>query len=219
VKRVFCLLLPAAALLAPPVLATGPSTPPDLSDRSHELLDYTCANDLGERRVTLFGNGTVRVRDGLGGKTTMTLGEIPPDRMEGYVRRLGAEDLTEVDETRLGPEGSWVEHCRVILSTGDRPRRYDFGRYDSLPMALAALVRVADEVAAHALPLDQLPSGYQPRKGDVLRRVDGAVFEIVAFSAVGQGIELSGRDQPLTLYVRPDELRGLFDALLSRRAP
>jgi hypothetical protein len=202
---------PAAGGLAP----TSPA-----GDRSVELLDYRCESELGRRQVTLFANGTVRLWEGLREDPRMTLGELSPEELQGYLRRLRGEDLSEVDATREGPEGSWVERCVLVLSLAEsRPRRYAFGRYDSLPLALSSLVRVADEVAARALPLDELPVQYEPRSGDVLRRVDGALFEIVGFTTDGQGIELVGRDQPLTLYLQPGDLRGLFEALVSRRNP
>ena len=189
-------------------------------DRSRELLDYRCENDLGRRQVTLFANGTVRLWDGLHASARMTLGELSPPELEGYLRRLQAADLSEVDESREGPEGSWIERCGIVLDLpGDRPRRYAFGRYDSLPLALAGVVRIADEIGTRTLPLDGLPVGYVPRPGDVLRRADGELFEIVSFTTDGKGLELLGRDQPLTLYLRPEDLRGLFDALVSRRAP
>jgi hypothetical protein len=213
-------------LEAPPLrgAATAPTPAPWAAvpgaDRSREVLDYRCESELGRRQVTLFANGTVRLWDGLHEAPRMTLGELAPEELQGYLRRLRSEDLSEVDETREGPDGSWVERCRLVLELpGQARRQYAFGRYDSLPLALSALVRVADELGARTLPLDQLPAGYTPRPGDVLRRADGALFEVVAFTTDGQGVELLGRDQPLTLYLRPDDLRGLFDALVSRRSP
>lgn len=208
------------ALVTTVAAAAAGATSADPADRSREVLDYRCENELGKRQVTLFANGTVRLWEGLREAPVMTLGELSPDELDGYLRRLRGEDLSEVDETREGPEGTWVERCLLVVSLADeRPRRYAFSRYDSLPLALSSLVRIAEEIGARTLPLDQLPVGYAPRSGDVLRRVDGALFEVIGFTSDGQGIELMGRDQPLTLYLRPDDLRGLFAALVSRRAP
>ena len=192
----------------------------ELGDRSHELLDYRCENELGKRQVTLFGNGTIRLWEGLVEDPQMTLGELTPDKLESYVRRLRAEDLSEVDAAHYGVEGAWVERCSLALDLpGDQPRRYTFGRYDALPLALSALVRVADELAERTLPGSQLPLGYEPRAGDVLRRADGVLFEIVGFTGDGMGVELAGTEQPLTLYLRPDDLRSQFESLVSRRDP
>jgi hypothetical protein len=62
-----------------------------------------------------------------------------------------------------------------------------------------------------------LPDGYRPRRGDVLRRVDETLFEVVGFTSDGKGVELQGVDQPLTLYLAPEDLHTLFTALVDRR--
>jgi hypothetical protein len=216
---VAAMLLAAAAAAAATAGAAAP--PPAASaDRSRELLDQRCESELGLRRVTLFANGTVRLWDGLHESQLMTLGELGPSELEGYVNRLAEVDLSEVDETREGPDGSWVERCVLVLSLPDsRPHRFAFSRYDSLPLALGTLVRIADELSTRTLPLDGLPVGYMPKPGDVLRRVDGELFTIVAFTTDGQGVELIGRNQPLTLYLRREDLRGMFDTLVKRRTP
>jgi hypothetical protein len=197
-----------------------PSIPPEETvpgSRSHELLDHDCSSTLGRRRVTLFANGTVRVWDGLRTSPRMTLGELGPDELAAFVRRLRELDFSEVAPV-AGTEGEWVERCTLDLALPGAPARtYGFGRYDALPLALATAVHVAGELATKALPLDRLPVGYEPRPGDMLRRVDGVLFEVMRRTADGKGIELRGKEQPLVLYVRPEDLRAEFDALVSRR--
>lgn len=200
-----------------PMRPQAPETETAPGDRSHELLDYECRSELGRRRVTLFANGTVRVWDGLHESQRMTLGELGPDELAAFVRRLRAEDFSEVAPA-AGTEGEWVERCAMRLALAGQPsRQYAFGRYDSLPLALASTVRLADEIALVALPLDRLPAGYEPRPGDVLRRVDGVLFEVLRRTADGHGLELLGKEQPLVIFVRPEDLRAEFDALVSRR--
>ena len=192
-----------------------PETRP--GDRSHELLDLECRSELGRRRVTLFANGTVRVWSGLHESQRMTLGELGPSELAAFVRRLRAENFSEVAPV-AGTEGEWVERCTLELELpGEPARRYAFGRYDALPLALASTVRIADELAKVAIPIDSLPIGYEPRPGDVLRRVDGIVFEVVRRTSDGKGVELRGKVQPLVIFVRPEDLRAEFDALVSRR--
>ena len=189
-------------------------------DRSRELLDYRCANDLGVRQVTLFANGTVRLREGLGEKPRMQLGEVGPVELDGYLRRLAAEDLSEVHDRQESAQGEWVERCTLRLALDDRaPRQLAFSRFDSLPLAVAGIVRVADELAALTRATSELPPGYRASRGDVLRRADGVLFRVVGFTADGQGLELQGVEQPLVLYLRPEDVPGLFEALVSRRLP
>ena len=187
---------------------------------SRELLDYRCANNLGLRQVTLFANGTVRLREGLGRQPRMKLGEIGPVELEGYLRRLAAEDLSEVHDRRDSAEGEWVEICTLRLALDDKPeRRLTFSRFDSLPLQVATLVRVADELAAKTLATSDLPAGYRPRVGDVLRRADGVLFRVAGFTSDGHGLELQGVEQPLVIYARPEDLPAQFEAVVSRRMP
>jgi hypothetical protein len=199
--------------------APAPTAAPDVpSDRSRELLDYRCASELGVRQVTLFANGTVRVREGVGQPLAMTLGEIGPVELGGYLRRLAAEDLSEVHDSQGGTQGAWIERCVLRLALDGQPaRQVAFGRYDSLSLAVAALVRVADELAAHARPVSDLLPGYKPHAGDVLRRADGALFVIVGFTGDGKGLEMQGVNQPITLFVLPEDLPKVFSSLVSRR--
>ncbi|HXU46194.1 MAG TPA: hypothetical protein VN783_11760, partial [Thermoanaerobaculia bacterium] len=62
----------------------------------------------------------------------------------------------------------------------------------------------------------RLPEGYAPAPGDRLRRADGVLFEIHGFTDDGKGIELRGVEQPLTIYLRKEDLRQLFVAVEPR---
>ena len=194
--------------------------PAPLGDRSRELLDYRCANELGVRQVTLFANGTVRLREGLGEKPRMQLGELGPVELDGYLRRLAAEDLSEVHDRRESAEGEWVERCTLRVELDGRAKRdLAFSRFDSLPLAMATIVRVADEMAAKTRPVSELPVNYRARAGDVLRRADGVLFRVVGTTADGQGLELQGVEQPLVLYLRPEDIAAQFESVVTRRRP
>jgi hypothetical protein len=213
VRRIFLVLcflaLPAAALPA--------------SDRSTEVLRYGCANELGRREVTLFANGTVRLRDGLPGeegKDWMGLAELSPEELQGAVRRLEEEDLSEVRQLPEGVTGMWVERCTLALQLpGGDLKVYRFGRYDALPLTLSRVVRVAEDLAARVADVrgqEELPVDYEPQPEDVLRRRDGELFRVIAFTTDKRGVELQGIDVPLTVYVPRDQMRREFVALIER---
>lgn len=191
-------------------------------DRSRIVTRLDCRSEIGHREITLFANGTIRVREGLGEEGTMALGELGPEELRSYLRRLAEIDLSEVPGETGGVEGEWVERCRLELALGeDAGRTMEFSRYDALPLSLQRLRRILEElgdrVSVAEEGVEHLPSGYRPRPGDVLRRADGELFEVRGFTADGRGVELQGIDQPLTLYVAVDDLRGEFVALVSRR--
>ncbi|MCB1057811.1 MAG: hypothetical protein KDD11_20110, partial [Acidobacteria bacterium] len=199
-----------------------------------------CASDIGRREITLFANGTVRLREGevlqdtfepseLGaswqapGLTThLYLGELEPAELETYLRRLRHENLAETEERYGGVvAGEWVEHCSLELALPGRPaRRFDFGRYDSLDLALSRVVAIIDELPDHVQreegAVRGIPGDYQPAVGDVLERRDGNLFELVLFTSDGLGVELQGVDQPVSFIVSFDDLRTDFVRLVER---
>lgn len=208
----------AAVLLltALPALAQEPS------DRVVELLRYECANELGRREVTLFGNGTIRLRDGEIGKESMGLTELGPRELEGYLNRLKEVDLSHVGRLDRGVEGSWIERCDLILQLpGGALQIFHFGRYDSLPHDLSRVLRIAEELDTKVRDIkklaDELPVDYDPRPGDVLRRTDGELYRIITFTMDKRGIELEGVRTPITLFVLRDRVRREFVELVSRR--
>jgi hypothetical protein len=210
------LLLFLGLLLLPASLAAGA---PD--ERSVQVVHLDCQSPIGRREVTLFGNGTVRVREGERGKEAMGLAELRPEELSGALARLAQENLSEIDRLPGGVEGEWVERCELALALAGRPvRSFRFGRYDTLPLPLSRVLRVVEDVAAKVGDVkgkEHLPEGYDPHPGDVLKRTDGQLFEVVSFTADDKGVELWGVDQPLTLYVLRVEMAREFVALVSRR--
>jgi hypothetical protein len=195
--------------------------PPESSPKSEIWLRSECRNDLGRREITLFGNGTVRLREGLKDDERMTLGELGPEELEAFLARLRAEDLREVPprtDNVLG--GPWVETCRLDLSVPEMPRReFRYGRYDSLSLGLSRVLRIVEDIAAQVDPSEgetHLPPGYQAKPGDVLLRVDGEAYRVVRETADKQGLELIGLRQPLTIYIPKGQLAAEFVELLSR---
>jgi hypothetical protein len=224
-RRGTCLVLAAAwvlALLAAGAGAIDEEAPAD--PRSIVLLELDCASELGRRVISLFGNGTVRLKDGLRGKEKVSLTELSPEELAGYRRRLAAEDLGETDARAGGPDGEWVERCRLELTAPDgTPRSFQLARYGSLSLALSRVLAVTQELGDRAQAAGagahHLPPGYEPRPGDVLERRDGSRFRVVAWTTDRRGVELEGVDQPLVLYVSREDLAGEFVGLVPRQRP
>jgi hypothetical protein len=206
-------------LAAPPAL--GQKVDDHADKRSIEVVRYDCTTDTTRREVTLFANGTVRLREGWIGNEWMGLTELGPDELQGFLNRLSGEDLSESRNPERGVEGAWIERCELRLQLSGKPlQTYRFGHYDPLPLNLSRVVRIAQELV-EKVPItkdkDDLPAGYDPRPGDVVKRVgDGALFRVIAFTADGKGVELQGVDLPLQVYVPRDQIRNHFTELVSR---
>ena len=208
-----CLL----ALLAAPLPAALEEDP-----RSVVRLRYTCESSISRLDLTLFANGTLRLRERAPDELPrMRLAELGRGELAAFLARLADEDLTEVDVR--GPEagGDWVDACDLELALEGRPpRRLEFGRMDSLPLALGRLLRVVDDLLLEVdrlAPRSELPVDYEPRAGDRLRRFDGVLFQVVAYTGDGAGLELEGLDEPLVLFIPVAALRDEFVELVERR--
>lgn len=190
-------------------------------DRSTEIIRLDCQTETTRREVTLFANGTVRLRDGLIGREWMGLTELNPDELKGFVNRLSDEELTDIEALRQGIHGAWIERCELRLKVPEKPLyTFEFGQMDSLPLTLSRVVRIARELDAKVAMVkdkDELPADYDPEPGDILKRAgDGAPFRVVAFTSDNKGVELEGVDMPLEIFVKREDLRKLFSVLVSR---
>lgn len=203
-------LLGTLALLAP---ARGGRE--DL--RSLELVRMDCASDLADRGVTLFGNGTIRLRKRSAEDERLWLGELDPEETRAYENRLREIDLSEAESPHSGAGGQWVEQCQLRLKLpGAAERSFRFGSYDSLGLALSRVVRIVDELEREARERDArhgLPAGYEPQPDDVLVDDAGARFRVVRLTADGGGVELLEDESPLLIYMALDQLRERFVAV------
>jgi hypothetical protein len=173
--------------------------------------------------VTLFANGTVRVKQGLHEEVDLRLVELDPVTLLGYTQRLAELDFSEVEESQILPTGGdWIEECELDLDIPEvaKPVKESLGftKFDSLPLSLKRAVELLDDLAAmtHSINIEQLPVDYKPRSGDVLRRKDGQEFRIVGLTSDGRAIEFQGVVNPLTLYLDVNQLRQQFVGIVSR---
>jgi hypothetical protein len=203
------------------LLLAGSPLAADQDERSVEVLRYDCRTDTTRHEITFFGNGTLRVREGLIDREWMGLAELGSDEREGFLNRLAGEDLSESRNPEKGVDGAWVETCDLRLQLPGKPvQTYRFGHYDPLSLNLSRVVHIAEELGAKVQvvkDVDELPAGYEPKPGDVLKRIgDGALFRIVAFTSDKRGLEMRGVDLPLEIYTPTDQVRQQFTSLVSR---
>lgn len=174
--------------------------------------------------MTLFGNGTVRLREGLWEEQRMELDDLEPEELASTLAELGRIRASiELPPSPLDSgvvDGQWVERCEVVLELeGAAPWSHRFSPYEIPPLAVASLIHVADDLAEHTRPPagpDRLPADYEPRSGDVLRSVDGERFRVLRPTIDGEGLELQGLDAPVRIFVALDGLSEAFVALESR---
>lgn len=198
----------------------APGTPLPSRDRSIIRLRFDCRSEIGRREITLFANGTVRVKAGIGKDERVELGELDPDQLIAIESRLGEVDLSEDDEGgQAVVDGPWVEQCRLdLLTAAERIHTFSFSKAATLSLTLDRLTKIADELAGHVRPElpGDIPAGYEPRSGDELIRADGQRFRVVALTVDGKAAELEQIDEPLVIYVPVGDLRAVFVQLERR---
>ncbi len=207
----------SALVLAALMLAS----PGSADDRSTELLRYTCSSSLTRRDVTLFANGTVRLRQGPLDAQELYLDELRREELASYVERLrevqASAGIASVGLPANAPSGEWAEACEIHLALpGAEPATYAVSAYEIPPLVVAGLIHVADDMAdftrSPALTA-RLPKGYRPRPGDVLRATEGGRFRVVDLTGDELGVELEELGTPVMILVPMAELRELFSAL------
>lgn len=191
--------------------------------RTRTVLDYDCRSELSRWAVTLFANGTIRLRTVGLGERRVRLSELGPAELDAFLNRLKGEDLSETDSSTRSPEGEWVEKCTLELRLpGRAASTFIVDRYGSPSLALSRLVTIARELGERVekenMNERQLPPEYAPTLGDILERRDGGLFRVAGFSADKGTVELAGVDGVLVLYLSRDELRHQFVALVERRS-
>ena len=187
-------------------------------ERSTERFRYSCSNSLGRRDITLFGNGTVRLRQGPWEDQQMFLTELGPEDLQAQLRALreiyDQREIQSVDLTDQPVSGEWVERCSIRLELPDRPvSKVTFGKLEIPPLQVSRWIHVAERLAEVTRPLDlaeRLPSGYEPRVGDLLRDANGKRFEVIGKTSDGFGVELEDKQAPLRVFYRLEDLKNVF---------
>lgn len=209
--------------LGSPIETPSSWAPRDL--RSTQWLYFTCSNDLGRRDITLFGNGTVRLREGLWESQQVYLHELGPDELTVERQLLASvfdDDAISRGEVPLGGvEGDWIERCSIDLDVpGSRPFRYGFGQFEMPPLEVARLVQIAEDLAEMTRPLDpveRLSPDYEPSPGDTLIDDQGARFVVIGLTSDGKGVEVEAEAMPMRIFHPVDMLPRLFVAFELRR--
>jgi hypothetical protein len=201
----------AAATVLFSLLELAPQDP-----RSVVLVVSDCRTETSRRELTLFANGTMRLLDGLGATRTMRLVELGRAELEAYVNRFAEIPFDDMAPQLEGLEGDLVESCRLELAVpGHEHRAFIYEQFDTLSLGLRHALLVVDDLFLEfetAREIASRPRAYEPEIGDVLvRRLDGARFEVRGFSVEGSGIELEGLEQPVTLFILKDSLLDEFD--------
>lgn len=210
-------------LVAVPIIAGEALLAQDL--RSVERLRHRCESGIEVFDLTLFGNGTVRLREGPPEDTEMRLIELSPEELNGYVARLSRRDPTDAfvrgeDDRGAGFEGDWVRQCSLVVSLpGREAATFRFSMFDVQSLELARLITISEQLSARARqPYPRgLPTGYLPQFDDILEDHEGDRWRVMRLSEDEMTVELDGIERPERLFVAVSGLAEMFVAVDTRK--
>ncbi len=188
-------------------------------ERSIERLRVDCRSEISRRDITLFANGTIRLRQGPWEKQEMLLEELGPEEMTTYLKELvrirRSDEFPEPEvDGRFTLDGQWLNACRLTVETpSDVPVIHVFNPLETQPLPVGQLLQLAERLASFTRPLEapeRLPVGYEPEIDDVLRSRDGQLFRVISPTDDGEGVELESLLEPFTVYHRIKDLPNLF---------
>ena len=188
-------------------------------ERSIERIRIDCRSEIARRDVTLFANGTIRLRQGPLERQIMRLEELGPEELTTFVKRLirirKSDEMPQPEpDRRFSVDGQWMDSCRLTLDTpGDPPLTHLFNPSEMQPLPIGQLMLMASELSDLTRPLgsaDRLPIDYEPEIDDVLRRRDGMLYRVISPTSDGKGVELESLMEPLTAYYRIADLPRFF---------
>jgi hypothetical protein len=203
--RVPFLLLVASLPLHGQVEKEPDPVSPPRDPRTVIVVRENCTSRLAIQDLTLFANGTLRLRQGEVATPTMILHELTPDRLRQYVDRLARVELGDAEANASGPQASWDEVCTLELELpGREPRRFRYERLAAGDYGTIGVRRIVedllDEIEESASP-SEIPASYRPRTGDRLERNDGVVFEVDGMTTDNKGVQLTSVDGRFTMFV------------------
>ena len=179
--------------------------------RSIVIFEQQCASDRGSQVVTLFANGTVRLKI-IEGKepesvVSLYLLELSPEETEalrGQLRDSLPTDGYLPERDGGDVSGLGVEHCRMTIDTERRrPIQLIYGPLEVPSLRVERWQVFAADLVRRALPKEEpetLDEAYKPRIGDILLDTTGQRYRVRWISIEGL-VELDGIDQPIHMRV------------------
>lgn len=188
--------------------------------RSVVLFEQRCDSDRGSHVVTLFANGTIRLKETVGSRVVLHLAELTPEDLGAYRAQLLVTDPSDgliADRGGTDIGGLGVERCvLVIAAAGRAPVRHVFSPLSVPSLRIDRWLRLAEDLAQRARPKDEpetLDEDYEPHLGDILRDVAGQRYRVVWVSVEGW-VELDGIDQAIHVETHVSALGERFVALV-----
>lgn len=185
------------------------------------LFRRQCREGEREIEISLFANGTIRVRRGLG-YGSISLGQLSDFQFAHFLRSIAGEteaaySFIDFDLSSTGPADSASETCEIAVRLPERREiTFVYGEFDAPPLWVSGLAAVGDELDSLTQPsrVSEIPIGYLPSPGDFLRRRDGSLFQIVGLTTDGKAVILDSPLQPLREYYPLTDIPKHFVSLI-----
>jgi hypothetical protein len=169
-------------------------------------------------RLSLFADGMV-VWHSKGGLSVERLvrEQLTPEELAVYRDAIEASKIVTLKEGDYteGMEGPLqIRWTLTVALPGTRPRSYTGAGLTVQPLALGTVLAIAQDlrVALRDGKREVDPfEAREPRVGDVLLDPEGARWKVRGIDAEHQSLHMVGLDQPITRYVKREDLKKVFN--------
>lgn len=181
------------------------------------VLEHIARQGTTVERLTLFADGmTVWHSSGGLEPERLVKQQLGPEEMAVYRDALAASGIGALREGNYSErmEGPVLRRwtLRVALGSGP-PRSFEGSGVQVLPLALGNALTIAEDLKTALLEgvreIDPF-AAREPAVGDLLLDPEGRRWEVRGMDGETQSLQLRGVDQPMTRYVKREDLKKVF---------
>lgn len=181
------------------------------------VLEHIARQGTTVERLTLFADGMV-VWHSRGGLDTERLvkQQLSPEELAVYRDALTASGIGALKEGNYSErlEGPVLRQWTLkVALPGGRPRTYEGNGLEVVPLALGNVLTIAEDLKLALLEGKREVDPFEarlPRLGDLLLDPEGGRWQVRGMDDQSGSFELKGLDQPMTRYVKREDLKKVF---------
>jgi len=214
--RALALFLNCMVSALGPAAELGSEPPRNAPAPPSYYLEYTAREAESLERLTLFKDGMVVYKARRPDTPELLLKrQLSAEEVKVYLDAIEASGVFDLhEEVRPTMTGQLVKSWTLALSLPKRGERsFEGMAIQSLPLPVGKMLRIAQDLTEALLQKWRDTDPFQERApvpGDVLESFDGNAYAVARFVPEREQFELRGVNQPVTYFIKTNELKLFF---------